>query len=129
MGVWWCWGWEMRQLHLPAQHLKRGTVTAALLTHLPCVPPPAPALLWEGAGIYPGQTLSFSPSAGHLAWGSGTAGSPWTFCPAGLRAVEGRWSRGEDLGTSSSLAWTAAGIQAGHKEQEIDLEQRFTSGT
>lgn len=48
-----------------------------------------PASLWEGADIYPGQTLSLwesyfsSSSAGHLAWGRGTAGCPWTSCPPG----------------------------------------------
>lgn len=49
--------------------------------------------------------------------------------PLGLRAVEGRWGRGKDLDTSSSLAQTAAGIQAGQKKQEADVEERFMGGT
>lgn len=60
-------------------------------------------------------------------WGSRTPLNllPNRSCmPWGLRAVEGK-----DLGTSSSLARTVAGIQVRHKKQEIDTEQRFMSGT
>lgn len=50
-----------------------------------------------------------------------------------LRAVEERWSRGEGLGTNSSLVGTAAqaaaGLQLKHnKRQEPDMKERFIGG-
>lgn len=50
-----------------------------------------------------------------------------------LRAVEKRWSRGEGLGTNSSLVGTAAqaaaGLQLKHnKRQEADMKERFIGG-
>lgn len=69
MGVQWWWGWEIlggsstcllsTWQELGSEELSRQLCSP---TFPVCHPQPA-ALLWEGAGVYPGQTLSLWESA------------------------------------------------------------------
>lgn len=148
MGVRWWWGWEMRWhkggsstcLLSTWQELGSEELSQQLcsLTFPTCHSQP-PALLWEGAGIYPGQTFSswetaFLPHLQGILHGEvGQQDLPGpsanrSCMPWGLRAVVGRWSKGKS-GYQPLLVWTVGGIQARHKKQGSDIEQRFMCGT